>query len=742
MFKVHAGPTLVLGLLVLVQPLSAAGPSPDQVPAKPNVLIFMLDDVGFAQLGSFGGAAETPNMDRIAGLGVRYTNFHTTALCSPSRAALLTGRNHHSVGAGVVVELQTDEPGYTSHIPKDKWSLVESLRQNGYATAAFGKWHNTPVDQIRPEGPFDLWPMGLGFERFYGFMAGDASQWEPLVWDNKKPLTPHTGRPDYHFTTDMTDKAIAWLQQETTKNSDKPFFMYYATGAMHAPHHAPQSYIDKYKGRFDQGWDRVREETLTRQKLAGIVPQNTQLSPRPKDIKAWDELSADEKRLYSRMQETFAGYLDHTDHEFGRLLAALEKSGKMDNTIIIITSDNGASGEGGLEGSYNESRIFNALPENFEQNLAHINDLGSRTAYNHYPAGWAMAGNTPLQYFKQTTNEGGVRDPFIIAWPHHIEDQGAIRWQFTHMIDVLPTILDVAQVPVLAKVNDVEQAPVQGASFAASLTNPEAPDARDLQYFEMLGNRAVWQDGWKAVAFHGRFPWDVGSNPDFAADPWNLYRLDDDVAEMNDLAQQYPEKLAELKALFDGEARKNNVYPLNDTTASRVMKTYESFTAGKTSFSYGQTDGHIHEALSPPVKNRSHVITATLTQVSDGVIVAAGGRFGGYTLFVKDNRLYYTHNFVGEDRYEIMASETLPNGPVDVRFDFEKTGNNQGTGRLYMNGILVGEREIPQTTPALYSQYDTFDIGEDSGAPVSDRYESPFTYKGVIQKVDFQLGPQ
>jgi arylsulfatase len=511
---------------------------------------------------------------------------------------------------------------------------------------------------------------------------------------------------------------------------------------MHAPHHAPQSYIDKYKGRFDQGWDRVREETLARQKLAGIVPQNTQLSPRPKAIKAWDELSADEKRLYSRMQETFAGYLDHTDHEFGRLLAALEKSGKMANTIIIITSDNGASGEGGLEGSYNESRIFNALPENFEQNLAHINDLGSRTAYNHYPAGWALAGNTPLQYFKQTTNEGGVRDPFIIAWPYHIEDQGAIRRQFTHMIDVLPTILDVAQVPALTKVNDVEQSSVQGASFAASLTNPQAPDARDYQYFEMLGNRAIWQDGWKAVAFHGRFPWDIGSNPDFAADPWNLYRLDDDVAELNDLAQKYPEKLAELKALFDEEARKNNVYPLNDTTASRVMKTYESFTAGMTNFSYLQTDGHIHEALAPPVKNRSHVITATLAQVSDGVIVAAGGRFGGYSLFVKDNRLYYTHNFVGEDRFEIMASETLPIGPVDVRFDFEKTGNNQGKGRLYLDGILVGEREIPKTTPALYSQYDTFDIGEDSGAPVSDRYESPFTYKGVIQKVDFQLAPQ
>jgi arylsulfatase len=742
MIKIHAGPMLVLGLVSLVQPLYAAGPSPDQVPSQPNVLIFMLDDVGFAHLGSFGGGVDTPNMDRIANMGIRYTNFHTTALCSPSRAALLTGRNHHSVGTGVIVELQTNEPGYTSRIPKDKWPLVESLRQNGYATAAFGKWHNTPVDQVRPDGPFDLWPMSLGFERFYGFMAGDASQWEPLVWDNGKPLTPHAGRPDYHFTTDMTDQAIAWLKDETTQKSDKPFFLYYATGAMHAPHHAPQSYIDKYKGRFDQGWDRAREEILTRQKLAGIVPQNTQLAPRPKGVKAWDELSADEKRLYARMQETFAGYLDHTDHEFGRLLAALEKSGKLDNTIIIVTSDNGASGEGGLEGTYNEARIFNAMPENFAANLEHIDELGSRTTYNHYPAGWAVVGNTPLQYFKQTTNEGGVRDPFIIAWPHHIQDQGAIRRQFTHMIDVLPTILDLADVPVLSHVNGVEQQPIEGASFAASLTNPQASDARHQQYFEMLGNRAVWQDGWKAVAFHGRQPWDVGSNPNFAADPWNLYRLDDDVAELNDLAQQYPEKLAELKALFDEEARKFNVYPLNDTTASRVMKTYESFTAGKTSFRYAQTDGHIHEALSPPVKNRSHVITAALTEVSDGVIVAAGGRFGGYSLFIKDKQLYYTHNFVGESLYEIKATETLPAGPVDLRFEFEKTENGQGRGRLYVNDKLVGAGEIPKVTPAVYSQYDTFDIGEDSGAPVSDRYEAPFRYQGVIERVEFQVAPQ
>jgi len=738
-------PVAILAMASIVSPLQGAGNSPDQAPAgtlekRPNVVLFLLDDAGFAHLGAYGGPVETPNIDRVARMGLRYTNFHTTALCSPSRAALLTGRNHHSVGTGVVSELQTDFPGYTSRIPKDKFPLVETLRQAGYATSAFGKWHNTPVDEITPKGPFDLWPTGLGFEKFYGFMAGDASQWEPLVWNNTTPLTPHAGREDYHFTTDMTDQAIAWLRE---KGKTKPFFMYYATGAVHAPHHAPDSYIEKYKGRFDKGWDEVRADILARQKLAGIVPPNTQLAPRPEAIKAWSQLSADEQRLYAHMQEVFAGHLDHTDAQFGRLLSELESSGQLENTIIIVTSDNGASGEGGLQGSFNESLYFNGLPEDWKSSLARIDELGSRTSYNHYPAGWALVGNTPLKYFKQTTNEGGVRDPFIIAWPAKIKDHGAIRQQFAHIIDVLPTVLDAADVPVLEEVKGIAQQPIEGTSFAQTLTDAQAQVQRPAQYFEMLGNRAIWQDGWKAVAFHGRLPWDTTfSDPNFDDDLWSLYDLNEDPSEMHDLASQYPEKLAELKSLFNEEALKFNVYPLDDSTVSRLAATFASFTAGKTNFVYANRETQVHEALSPPVKNKSHSITAKFEMPdtsSEGVIVAAGGRFGGYALFVKGGRLQYVQNYVGEEFYEVIATEALPIGSVAARLDFEKTGEFQGTARLYVNDELVGEGQIKRTTPFLYSQFDTFDVGEDSGSPISSQYMSPFKFPGTIEKVEVSL---
>lgn len=738
-------PLAMLAMASIVSPLQGAANNPDQVPGdgaaqRPNVVLFLLDDAGFAHLGAFGGLVETPNIDRVARMGLRYTNFHTTALCSPSRAALLTGRNHHSVGTGVISELQTDYPGYTSRIPKDKFPLVETLRQSGYATSAFGKWHNTPVDEITPKGPFDLWPTGLGFEKFYGFMAGDASQWEPLVWNNTTPLTPHVDRKDYHFTSDMTDQAIAWLRE---KDKTRPFFMYYATGAVHAPHHAPDAYIEKYKGRFDKGWDEARADILARQKLAGIVPPETQLASRPEAIKAWSELSADEKKLYTHMQEVFAGFLDHTDAQFGRILAELESSGQLDNTIVIITSDNGASGEGGLQGSFNESLYFNGLPEDWKYSLARMDELGKVDSYNHYPAGWALAGNTPLKYFKQTTNEGGVRDPFIIAWPSKIKDQGAIRQQYAHIIDVLPTVLDAAKVPVLDEVKGVAQKPVEGTSFAQTLTDAQAKVARPAQYYEMLGNRAIWQDGWKAVAFHGRMPWDTSfSDPNFDDDPWALYKIDDDPSEMHDLAAQYPEKLAELKALFHEEALKNNVYPLDDSTTARLAITFASFTSGKTSFVYANRETQIHEALAPPVKNKSHTISANFVMPdanAEGAIVAAGGRFGGYTLYVKDGRLHYVQNYVGEDIYEVVASEALPAGPVAARVEFEKTGEFQGVARLYVNDKEVGEGQIQKTTPFLYSQFDTFDVGEDSGSPISRHYQSPFKFPGTIERVEFNL---
>jgi arylsulfatase len=711
---------------------------------RPNVLVFLLDDVGFGQLSAFGGAVNTPNIDRVANLGLRYSNFHTTALCSPSRAALLTGRNHHSVGAGVVTEIATDHPGYTSHIPKEKFPVVEVFRQSGYGTAAFGKWHNTPLDQLRgPESKHDQWPTDLGFERFYGFMAGDMSQWEPTVWDNTRPIEPHNGRADYHFTTDMADQAIRWLDDEHRKNPDKPFFLYFATGAAHAPHHAPADFITKYRGRFDHGWDKVREETIARQKSMGMIPSNTELSERPDVIPAWDSLSKDEKRLYARMQETFAAYLDHADAQFGRVLAEVERLGQLEDTIILITSDNGASGEGGLHGSVNENLVFNAIPDELATNLARFDDIGTKKAYNHYPAGWALVGNTPFRYWKQTVHEGGVHDPMVIAWPKRIKDAGGFRDQFTHIVDVAPTLMELTEVSMPESIHGIAQAPMEGVSFAKTVIEPDATTGKKIQYFEMLGNRALWSDGWKVAAFHGRYPWVLsGSNPDFAHDKWELFNLANDFSETRDLAGEYPELLESLKAKFDEQAKTYNVYPLDDGTGDRVATTYESLIGGITHFKYGPEDVRVSEALSPPIKNRSYSVSAELgipDGSADGTIVACGGRFGGYSLYVKDKRLHFVHNFLAESEYRIDSNEDLPKGSVTVRFEFVKTGDFRGMGSLFVNDKKVGEGLIERTVPKRFGIAETFDVGEDSGSAVTEQYAAPFRFPGRIAKVEFQL---
>ncbi len=711
---------------------------------KPNVLIFLLDDVGFGHLSSFGGPVNTPNIDRVAKMGVRFNNFHTTSLCSPTRAALLTGRNHHSVGTGVITEIATKEPGYTSHIPKNKFPIVEVLRASGYGTAAFGKWHNTPLDQLRGiESKHDQWPTDMGFEHFYGFMAGDVSQWEPTVWDDTNPVNPEVKNPGYHFSVDMADQAIRWLDGQKVAAPEKPFFLYFATGAAHAPHHAPPEYIAKYKTRFDQGWDKVREETLERQKAMGVVPPATRLSDRPDEIPAWDTLSSDEKRLYTRMQGTFAGYLEHADAQFGRVLAEIERNGELDNTIILITSDNGASGEGGLHGSINENLVFNGIPDNLDANLAHIEDIGTKKTYNHYPAGWALAGNTPFRYWKQSSHEGGVHDPMILAWANQVRDPGAVRNQFTHVIDIAPTLLELTGVTMPEKVRGVVQAPMEGVSFVKSINDPRAPTEKKVQYFEMLGNRAIWADGWKASAFHGRMPWDTTtSNPDFDNDKWELFKLDDDFSEVDDLAAKFPDKLEELRSLFESEAQKYNVYPLDDSTSNRIASTYRDIFAGVRQFNYEQGDIQISEAASPPVKNKSHKITAVL-QVpeggADGVLVACGGRYGGYSVFVQNKRIHYVHNFLGEAEYLIVAGEDLPEGPVTVRFEFIKTGENQGKGILFIDGRMVGSGSIARTVPNIFGIAETFDVGEDSGSPVTDAYAAPFTYGGKLKSLQVDL---
>lgn len=709
----------------------------------PNVLIFLLDDVGFAHLGSFGGLIQTPNIDRVAKKGLRYTNFHTAALCSPSRAALLTGHNHHAVGTGVIVELQTDFPGYTGRIPEDKTLFTESLKAAGFQTAAFGKWHNTPVDESGPKGPYDLWPQGLGFDYFYGFIGGETSQWEPTIFEGNVPVSPHVGKDNYHFTADMTDKALNWLEKND-EAGDKPFFLYYATGAAHAPHHAPQEYIDKYKGKFDQGWDVARESILARQKMMGVVPQNTELSPRTESIQAWDRLPDAEKKLYSRMQEVYAGMIEHTDAEFGRILNYLEKKGELDNTIILITSDNGASGEGGMNGSVNETFLFNGLTEELSKTMEAYDLLGTYKTFNHYPAGWALAGNTPFKYFKQTSHEGGVRDPLIVSWPDQIADQGGIRPQFTHIVDIAATIYDLTGVTPLKTVKGVEQKPMDGVSFAPSLADAKVKTSKKVQYFEMLGNRGIWADGWKAVTFHGRLPWDTAavSNLNFDADVWELYHIEEDFSESKNLAAKYPDRLEAMKKMWTEEATRNNVFPLDDSTSSRVQATLQAFTKGISNFAYTANDFRIPEGLSPPIKNRSYSIVAQVEipeTGADGMLVTTGGRFAGYAFFVQNGYLHYVSNYLGEHIFQVKSRDKLVPGRSELRFDFTKTGLNKGRGEIFINNKPTGTVAIDQIVPGVFSTTETFDVGQDTGSPVSDMYQVPFAFKGKLESLNVKL---
>lgn len=703
---------------------------------RPNVVVLMLDDVGFGHLGAFGGPIATPNIDRVAARGLRYTNFHTTALCSPSRAALLTGRNHHSVGTGKVTELASDEPGYTGRIPKSAATFAEVLRENGYATYALGKWHNTPIDEATTHGPYDLWPQGLGFERFYGFLAADTDQWAPNLWDQKTPIDPGAGRTDYILDRDLADHAVSFIDEKV--RTGQPFFVYLAPGTAHAPHQAPREFIARNKGLFDEGWDKVREATFARQKAIGIMPGDVQLAPRPAVIPAWDGLSRDEKRLYARMQEVYAAAVQYADSQFGRVLDELEKTGHLDDTIILITSDNGASGEGAMEGSANEMRVANQLPEDFAANLRLIDELGGPATYNHYPAGWAFAGNTPGQYWKQTVHEGGVRDPFIIAWPNGIAARGEIRPQFAHLVDVAPTILELAGIQMPATVNAVSQMPLEGVSLVPTFASAAATNKKAVQYFEMFGNRGLWSNGFKAVAFHGRWPWDTRStNSDFAGDHWALYDLATDPNETVDLADTNPGKLSELRGLFEQQANEHHVFPLNDSTSALVAANMARLIGGRTQFVYSGVTRATPEVLSPPVKNHAHTIVANVrvgAGGADGVLATCGGRFGGYALYVKGGKLTYVHNFIGEERYTIVSAQPVPTGEVELKFVFTKTGPNRGRGRLYINGKLSGSGAIPRTVPILYSFSESFDTGLDTGTPAGD-YEVPFAFQGDLERV-------
>jgi arylsulfatase len=723
----------------------------------PNVLLILTDDVGFGASSTFGGPIQTPNFDRIADSGLRYNQFHTTALCSPTRAALITGRNHHSVASGSITEFATGYPGYNSLVPKSAGTVAQVLRDYGYNTSWFGKMHNVPDWMSSQAGPFDLWPTGLGFEYFYGFIGGDSDQWHPALYENTKPIEPYLGNPNYILNDDLADKAINWLRIQHALAPNKPWFLYYATGTDHAPHHAPKEWIEKYKGQFDQGWDKVREETLARQIKMGIVPPNTQLTNRPEQIPAWDSLSADQKRLYARMMEVYAGALSHADHEIGRLLDAVQGAGQLDNTIVIyIMGDNGASAEGTLQGTTNEvATAANGVQESLPFLLSMIDQLGGPTTYNHYPVGWAHAMDAPMQWTKQIASHfGGTRNGVAIAWPARIKDKGSIRPQFCHAIDVVPTIYEAIGIKPPTVLDGVKQKPIEGISLVYTFSNPSAPTRHSTQYFEMFGNRAIYKDGWMASTTPLRLPW-VTSGSDPAPDDfkWELYNVNEDFSQAKDLAVTNPAKLKELQNAFDVEARKYNVYPLDSSFAERADPAIRpSLTRGRTEFTYYSGMVRIPEGSAPNFKNKSFVIGAEISVPeggANGVLATLGGRYGGWALLIQDGKPEFTYakSNQPQHKFRIISPEPIAAGDHAIRFSFKYDGGGigkGGDGTLFIDGKQVAQGRIAETIPVRFSLDETLDIGEDTGTPVIETYvdKMPFKFTGNLKKVVVVLEPE
>ena len=709
-------------------------------PGTPNVLIILLDDVGYSQLGSYGGLIQTPNMDALAADGLRYNNFQTTALCSPSRASLMAGRNPHRIGFGSHALTAMGFPGYNGITPESAKSVVKDFQHAGFTTYALGKWDHTPLTEVSQSGPFTHWASGEGFDHFYGFMAADADDFRSLLWADHRPTENWVGKPGYHLTTDLADKAINYLTSHASVTPDKPFFMFWAPSAMHAPHQVEQKYIDMYKGKFDMGWDKARETIWEKQLEMKILPAGTKLTKRAFEIPAWDSLSDVQKKLYARQMEVFAGMLTQTDEQIGRLIATLKRIGEYDNTLILLFSDNGASGEGGLNGSFNESILMNGMQTSLEENMKHFDEWGGPNTYPHYHAGWALAGNTPFKYFKQIVHEGGVSDPLIITWPKGIKAKGEIRHQYAFVTDIVPTALEATGTPFAAEKDGVKQMSLDGKSLVYSFNNAGAPSARTQQVFEMLGNRAMYKDGWKAVTIHGnRMPWIVSGTFPFDKDVWELYNLNKDFSESEDLAAKYPKKLAELKALWDKEAWRNNIYPLYDNVAARLANQFKRTYGEKTVYTYYWPGAQrIAEAVSAPIKNVSHTIETALNLKGDeeGVIVACGGLNGGYTMYIADHKLHYEYNYLNMARYAIVSPE-LPLGKVNLEFKFISTGKLKGRGELYVNGKKVAEGAIDHTVPGAFSLSETFDLGVDNGTPVSNHYKTKdhFRYTGELDKV-------
>lgn len=713
-----------------------------------NVVIFLLDDVGYGQLGCFGGLVPTPNIDKLAANGLRFTNFHTTALSSPSRACLLTGRNHHSVGLGSHALTAMGFPGYAGRVPYSAQEVARLARDEGYTTYALGKWDHTPCFQVHQLGPFKYWPTQDGFDHTYTFMSADINNFTPVMYAGHEPIEPSMNDPDYHLSKDLADKAIYYLTGQVSLDPDKPFFMFWASGAMHAPHHAPPEYIERFKGKFDMGWDKAREMIYQRQLEMGVIPRGTKLTERRPEIPAWESLSEKEKKMYARQMEAFAGQLSHVDEQIGRVVQTLERLGKLDNTLIIVASDNGASAEGGLAGSHNEVIFLNGIAQtNFEENYKRYDQWGSEATDNHYHAGWAWAGNTPFKYFKQIVHRGGQTDPLVIHWPKGIQEKGGIRMQYAHIIDIVPTILEATGIKFQEQIDGIEQIPLEGTSMVYAFNDKTAPERHVRQYYELYGNRAMYLDGWKVVTVHGdRMPWIGNKVSPFENDVWELYNVAEDFSESNNLADKYPEKVKELISEWDIEAVKYNVYPLYDDIIMRGAKANEHYAPIREKYIYFPPGAiRIPDAFSPPIKNRNHTITAyaTVDNNSSGVLIAHGGIYSGYTFFVKNNKLYYEYNAFNEEHYQVVSNSTLPAGPVELKAVY--TANRPlmtGVVELFVNGKKVGEGKIDRIIPSGISLSETMDIGMDTGSPVSKEYDRNNQFSGNLEKVVIDLPKQ
>ena len=717
----------------------------------PNVILVLLDDLGFAGTSAFGGPVNTPTFDRVASEGLYYNNFHTTAVCSPTRAALKSGRNHHVNNMGSIIETGTGFPGNTGQIPQNVAPLAEMLRLNGYNTAAFGKWHETAAWEASTSGPFDRWPTHQGFEKFYGFLGGETNQWAPFIYDGTHQVELPDD-PNYHFMNDMTNQAVSWMIFQKALAPGKPFFMYFAPGATHAPHHVPASYIAKHKGKFDAGWDTMRQEILDRQIKAGIVPEGTKLAPKPKAIQDWDKLSADEKRLFAKQAEVFAGYLDMADYEVGRLLEAIEATGQADNTMVIfVYGDNGTSAEGGTSGMFSEMTYFNGVQETVPDMLKKIDKWGGPETYPHMAAGWAVMFDTPYKWTKQMgSDHGGTKVGMAIRWPKGIKAKGELRTQFSHVIDVAPTILEAAGLPEPKIVNGIEQRPMDGTSMLYTFNDGKAKEKHSTQYFEMFGNRAIYHEGWYARTIH-RAPWESVPRRALKDDIWELYEVATDFSLINDLAAKHPEKLKELQALFLKEAEKNYALPIDDRVFERLSAENvgrPTLMGSRTSLTLAEGMTGMTENVFLNIKNRSKTITSEIEvpegRPANGIILAQGGRFGGWALYVKNGVPAYDYNFIGMERFTVTSTEKITPGKHTIKFDFAYDGGGIGKGGmgvLYIDGKQVGQGRINRTQSGIFSADETADVGIDLATPVVETMgaEHKSKFNGKIPKVMVEI---